>query len=151
MLNGSVVQLDSSRPGSSVHGISQARILEWDLIYIFKLLWLILLWRPLGYSSKQPEGPRKKRMSKTRFWFSLPWGSNSLTYRSIQTLNRTVDPSPLKGTPLDNISQKGLKIGNQGWRGDTFISVNSPLARMKYTRWHNGNSWREEIYGKRDS
>ena len=78
--------------------------------------------------------PERKGCPKPGFGYDCPGVQIPVTYRSIQTLNRTVDPSPLKGTPLDNISQKGLKIGNQGGRGDTFVPVNSPLAGMKYTR-----------------
>ena len=36
--------MDCSLPGSSVHGIFQARVLEWGAIAFFELL-LILLWR----------------------------------------------------------------------------------------------------------
>ena len=78
--------------------------------------------------------PERKGCPKPGFDYRRPGIQIPVTCRSIPTLNRTIDPSALKGTPLDNRRRKGLKMGNQGWRGDAFVSVNSPLARLKYTR-----------------
>ena len=35
--------MDCSLPGSSIHGIFQARVLEWGAIAFSKTLWLLLL------------------------------------------------------------------------------------------------------------
>ena len=44
--------MDCSLPGSSVHGILQARVLEWVAIaFSEKALWLSLIWKEGGKSS----------------------------------------------------------------------------------------------------
>ena len=64
--------MDSSPPGSSVHGILQARILEWVAIFFSNLIAKshLTLWNPMDHS---PPGPSVQVISQARIpeWVAI--------------------------------------------------------------------------------
>ena len=71
--------MDSSPPGSSVHGILQARIVEWVTISFSDLIAKsrLTLWNPMDHS---PPGPSVYGISQARV---LEWGA--VSFSSIDT------------------------------------------------------------------
>ena len=93
--------MDCSPPGSSIHGIFQARVLEWgaiafssEWVYLFVKMWLMKTVQSLGYHT---------------VWVQLSRGSNSKDItQSINQLEGAIQTLPcwtLSGRWLDKSSQ----------------------------------------------
>ena len=71
--------MDSSPPGSSVHGILQARILEWVTISFSDLITKshLTLWNPMDRS---PPGPSVHGISQEEYQSGLPFPSPNIYF-----------------------------------------------------------------------
>ena len=121
--------MDCSLPGSSVHGISQARVLEWIAISFYKV-------------SSQPKdrshGPKIHLMSPALQADSLPLscqGSPYLLYSSLKSLNFclknfvTCPEHHFNNNPDDFLKKRVLSSASAA-----FISLRFPIVTYTFSQ-----------------
>ena len=136
-----VTPMDRSPPGSSVHGIFQARVLEWGAISFYYLLYIICCCCSVAKSCLTFSNPKDcslpgssiHGLSRQEYWSGVPSPSpihKAMVGKRVQNfhtpLELTTRPVPLHihqaGTSLDPISS-GIFFSLLGFLFVSFVFV----------------------------
>ena len=94
---------DCSLPGSSVHGIFQARVLEWGAIALVKVKLLFAQSCPTLEDPMEPASFLSMEFSRQEYWSGLPFSSGDLPESGIELWSLTLQADSLPSEPPENL------------------------------------------------